>query len=1156
MKKILPFLILAFVTNASLFSQLVNCNPDPNGPIWVAGDVLDYTPQEQVIIDNMNTMEQNSTANLSLYPVVTNNDKSYFPTIMNQGDIGLCSQASAVCYLLTYELNYFRETTATQATKYHPSFIYNFLNNGENEGSSLIYTFEALKEVGGISFQSYLLEASNIHPNTQMNLDITEWISGYDNYEEAMSNKVTSVEKIDLTSNDVTILKHWLLNHNDDNQIEGGLCSVIFEHMDGVHYSTGNGSYINTIYIDLLSDSTNDADAHAMTIVGYDDNYEYGSGQTGALRLANSWGSIFGGSGDVGYCYLPYSYINMSYLLRRDNNNKIWAFAINVNPNYNADFILRQSIDCSDRSRIGPYVGENEIIGINIPNEEYRFDTYFDRAGDFNMLGANSTDELEFSLDYSYFLNIEGNEIDHNDISTYYFGIWHRFFNNPIYGTLNNLELIDNRCNNPITIANDSYNFPEPFNYTTTPQINKCWFNIDYIKLKEIYDNNQVNMIENQTYCHCQSNIKSGTTLEFANNSDIWFFDGIIEIEPGGILDLKTCNIRLKQGINKIIVRGDLIFTGNPTFISEGGSLEIEYHNEAFPPIDYEIINGNFYFTEVNRLNISGESQSLTIKQSRFNHLFIDYFGDLTIQNINEFSDDIIIDFSGGNLLIKGNQILNNTFISASFPETTQNSVTIEDNTFKNLAFTGNKSVISIDDYSIFSVENNEIELKYCNGIELYHAGNNIGANKYVSFNEIYSTNAGNECRAIDIFFRRADILNNYIHHNEYGVVAFGSSETMIIGNKDANNVFETQQFIDNTIHCYFSYTSYPEDIRYNYFEHHESIEDPYVKLVYFDLIEPEEPPIGDGSVIYNIECNAWYSTFNPEEDLIPSGSYDYDPSWNIGQYCVKDGGEAGELYDEAKEFIDSSYYSQADSNFKEIISDFPEDPHAIQSLRELYNIEESNGNDYDSLRLYYKTVITANQDSLLCRSADWMSMHCLIMMDSSQKAIDWLDSTINIPQNTVDSIFAIINLGYIYTHFPDTTLKSALYTTHNEHIPRSYSDYKIRREELFQTLLKTSSNENESEDLTIEKNATIVQIVPNPTQDAFNAKLEIVREGYLKIEVYSALGAKINEINFGNVQKGIIERNISLIDQPQGMYYVVVKHNNAVQETEKVIKM
>ena len=63
-----------------------------------------------------------------------------------------------------------------------------------------------------------------------------------------MSNKVTSVEKIDLTSNDVTILKHWLLNHNDDNQIEGGLCSVIFEHMDGVHYSTGNGSYINTIY--------------------------------------------------------------------------------------------------------------------------------------------------------------------------------------------------------------------------------------------------------------------------------------------------------------------------------------------------------------------------------------------------------------------------------------------------------------------------------------------------------------------------------------------------------------------------------------------------------------------------------------------------------------------------------------------------------------------------------------------------------------------------------------------------------------------------------------------------------------------------------------------------------------------------------------------
>jgi tetratricopeptide (TPR) repeat protein len=375
------------------------------------------------------------------------------------------------------------------------------------------------------------------------------------------------------------------------------------------------------------------------------------------------------------------------------------------------------------------------------------------------------------------------------------------------------------------------------------------------------------------------------------------------------------------------------------------------------------------------------------------------------------------------------------------------------------------------------------------------------------------------------------------------------------MGNKDANYTTETQRFIDNTIHCYFSYSSYPEDIRYNYFEHNATIDDPYVKLVYWDLVEPPAPPV-DYSTIYNIECNAWYSTFNPEEDLIPRGAFDYDPYWNIGQYCVKDEGEAGVLYDEAKEYVDSGYYSLAESNFKDIIGDFPEDPHAIQSLRELYNIEESNGNNYDSLRLYYLSVITANRDSLLCRSAGWMSLHCLIKMNRSQMAVDWLDSTINVPENTVDSIFAIINLGYIYTHFPDTTLKSALYTTHNEHIQKSYADYKNKREELFEKLLKSSSNETENEDLIVDKNATIMQLAPNPTKEAFNAKIDVETEGYLRIELYSSLGAKISEINLGKVQAGIIERNISLVNQSQGMYYVMIKHNNTLQETKKVIKM
>lgn len=51
--------------------------------------------------------------------------------------------------------------------------------------------------------------------------------------------------------------------------------------------------------------------------------------------------------------------------------------------------------------------------------------------------------------------------------------------------------------------------------------------------------------------------------------------------------------------------------------------------------------------------------------------------------------------------------------------------------------------------------------------------------------------------------------------------------------------------------------------------------------------------------------------------------------------------------------------------------------------------------------------------------------------------------------------------------------------------------------------------------------------------------------------------GTRNRVINYSDLLfQDIIERNISLINQPQGMYYVMIIHNNAVQETKKVIKM
>lgn len=179
-----------------------------------------------------------------------------------------------------------------------------------------------------------------------------------------------------------------------------------------------------------------------------------------------------------------------------------------------------------------------------------------------------------------------------------------------------------------------------------------------------------------------------------------------------------------------------------------------------------------------------------------------------------------------------------------------------------------------------------------------------------------------------------------------------------------------------------------------------------------------------------------------------------------------------------------------------------------------------------------------------------------MIMMDSAQNAIDWLDSTINVPQNTVDSIFAIINLGYIYTHYPDSGMKDMLYTSHSQFIPESYGDYKTKREELFESLLKSTTDERMQKGFAMEQNASMKQLAPNPTQNAFTAKLMVYEPGNLLIELYSPIGSKIDRIDLGMHQKGIVEQRISLENHPQGIYYVVLKHNNVVQSSKKLIKL
>ena len=291
-------------------------------------------------------------------------EKIYMPPITGQGGQQICAQASIVYYVFTYEINWMRGTDAEYlSNQFQPSFTYNLLNGGSGAGKTYISDgIDILKEAGCPDVETY---GASVGTTEVPNPDATEWMTGYDNYKTALGCRVVETEKIDIQS-DLVPLKYWLYNHNDPTYDEGGIGSVVFAHMSGVHRELCDpNNPEGPKYIAWANYTTQD-DAHAMTIVGYDNNMQCGS-YTGALILANSWGDEVPTPANSGYEYLPYAKINAPNMLYTYDNDAIWVFVLHVDPNFIPKFILDVKLSHPHRTSLWLGAGYHDIPGSTSP---------------------------------------------------------------------------------------------------------------------------------------------------------------------------------------------------------------------------------------------------------------------------------------------------------------------------------------------------------------------------------------------------------------------------------------------------------------------------------------------------------------------------------------------------------------------------------------------------------------------------------------------------------------------------------------------------------------------------------------------------------------------------------------------------------------------
>lgn len=302
---------------------------------------------------------------VSLPDFVDNSESKYFPAIGNQGSQGSCCCWAQVYYQFTYMMNRSMDVKTTPENTFSHTFIYNFANGGRGQGTWEDDVYELMKEIGNVPL-------STVPHNIE---DYNNWHATEEIWQEAMKYRVddyTIFKDIGQAESQITSPDDSGLNNIKTLLAEGEVLAATtyiyswdVERIKANASAPENDKYIDE-YIIRLSDGA--GDRHRVTIVGYNDNIwtdvnennKVDSGEMGAFKIANSWGTDHH---NKGYMWVAYDAINRTSSVsgcpavdyRPEALNDITQITV-IPYDTDTDLYLRYTLNTCDRSQGKIYV--------------------------------------------------------------------------------------------------------------------------------------------------------------------------------------------------------------------------------------------------------------------------------------------------------------------------------------------------------------------------------------------------------------------------------------------------------------------------------------------------------------------------------------------------------------------------------------------------------------------------------------------------------------------------------------------------------------------------------------------------------------------------------------------------------------------------------
>lgn len=340
-----------------------------------------------------------------------------FPSVGDQGQYSSCAAWASTYYQFGYQVAAMNSWNAKNdpTKQFSPKWTYNIINEGLDEGSSLLGAYELLSQQGAVRFSEF---TPSTDVNSYYTSEYTEWCLNKDSIKNALQYRISEYQHLSfargtadtpiVSANSVclTIMKS-LLNSGKVLTIRTDFGEWDYQNLSMQYDSSLNGQSVCI----KQYDADQKRDGHAMAIVGYDNNITYdlnGDGfiqnyEKGAFKIVNSWGEGYGNQGFMWVMYDALNKVSNAPVQNVSTRNPIFEdysyYYINVEE-YPLDLIAEVTLSQSSRKDVQVKVGQSDYSSISPTNNLYTMLRY--RGGNLNFTGlSQNRSTATFVFDYS-----------------------------------------------------------------------------------------------------------------------------------------------------------------------------------------------------------------------------------------------------------------------------------------------------------------------------------------------------------------------------------------------------------------------------------------------------------------------------------------------------------------------------------------------------------------------------------------------------------------------------------------------------------------------------------------------------------------------------------------------------------------------------------